>query len=279
MATKTADQDAAGGALKYKTWVLKVLIHCEGCKKKVKKVLQSIDGVYETKIDSQQHKVTVISSVDVETLIKKLTKTGKHVELWPESKPEKKDKKTGKANSNNDKQEEAGGGDESQAQAQAPKNNNSNNSAEKTKPAATKNSGAAAAKGSARDNNQHPAGDQTGGKSDEPDPTGANNKKKKNKGQPTNPGPNGNTQPAMPPPDHAPTDPIHPNQPMYHPYTPVLYGPPFYGVSYNTTYPSSSSSYYAPTMHYVPPAPPSDPNHKFRDYYYYDDDRSVCSIM
>ena len=29
----------------FQTWVLKVSIHCEGCKKKVKKVLQSIDGM------------------------------------------------------------------------------------------------------------------------------------------------------------------------------------------------------------------------------------------
>ncbi|GMI98818.1 hypothetical protein HRI_003551100 [Hibiscus trionum] len=271
MATKTADQDVGGGgALKYKTWVLKVLIHCEGCKKKVKKVLQAIDGVYETKIDSQQHKVTVTSRLDAETLIKKLTKSGKHVELWPESKPEKKDKKPGNKTNSNDKQEDGGGGDDNSHDPKKKKNN----SAEKPKPAAAKNGGAE---------------DQTGGKSDEPDPTQSTTggatasnegiKKQKKKGQKPNVGPDGDTQSATAPPGHAPTDPIPPNQPMY-PYTPLVYGSPFCGVSYNTTYPSSSSSYYAPTMHYVPPAPPSDLNHKFRgDYYYYDDDQSVCSIM
>ncbi|GMI69408.1 hypothetical protein HRI_000610100 [Hibiscus trionum] len=292
MAAKAADEDAVGGALKYKTWVFKVFIHCEGCRKKVKKVLQAIDGVYETKIDSQQHKVTVTSSVDAETLIKKLTKLGKHVELWPESKPEKKDKKPGKTN-NNEKQkdggEEAGGGDKHDPKI--------NNSAEKPKPAASKNggAGAAAAKGSARDN-QHQAGDQMGGKSEEPHhPQSTNgasnggNKKKKNKGQKGNPGgPNSETQPggdiqsatalpvlARP---EASIDLIPPNQPMY-PYTPLLYGSPFCGVSYNTTCPSSTSSYYAPTMRYVPPAPPSYPNDKFSEDYYYDDDESGCSIM
>ncbi|XP_008805754.2 heavy metal-associated isoprenylated plant protein 35 [Phoenix dactylifera] len=73
--------------LKYQTLTLKVAIHCEGCKKKVKKVLQSIEGVYKTTIDSQQQKVVVTGNVEAETLIKKLVKTGKHAELWPEKKP------------------------------------------------------------------------------------------------------------------------------------------------------------------------------------------------
>lgn len=47
-------------------------------------------GVYTTAIDSQQQRVTVTGNVEVQTLIKKLTKTGKHAEMWPE-------KLTGKA--------------------------------------------------------------------------------------------------------------------------------------------------------------------------------------
>ncbi|KAF6142512.1 hypothetical protein GIB67_039476 [Kingdonia uniflora] len=75
--------------LKSQIWVLKVSIHCEGCKRKVKRVLHNIDGVYNTTIDSQQHKVTVTTGdmIDAKTLINKLTKTGKHAELWPEKKP------------------------------------------------------------------------------------------------------------------------------------------------------------------------------------------------
>lgn len=59
-------------------------------------------GVYKICIDSQQHKVVVTGNVKAETLVKKLTKTGKHAELWPEQKPsenstEKKSKKNNKA--------------------------------------------------------------------------------------------------------------------------------------------------------------------------------------
>ncbi|KAG5626196.1 hypothetical protein H5410_011414 [Solanum commersonii] len=68
--------------LKSQTSVLKVNIHCDGCKQKVKKKLQKIEGVYTVKIDSDQSKVTVTGNVDSATLIKKLVKSGKHAELW-----------------------------------------------------------------------------------------------------------------------------------------------------------------------------------------------------
>ncbi|CAN6326705.1 unnamed protein product [Urochloa humidicola] len=73
--------------LRYQTLALKVSIHCEGCKKKVKKVLHSIEGVYKTDIDMQQHKVVVIGNVSADELVKKLNKTGKHAEPWPEPAP------------------------------------------------------------------------------------------------------------------------------------------------------------------------------------------------
>lgn len=73
--------------LEYQTWVLRVSIHCQGCKRKVKKVLHAIEGVYTTNIDSHHHKVTVKGNVNPHTLIKKLIKTGKHAELWPEKPP------------------------------------------------------------------------------------------------------------------------------------------------------------------------------------------------
>ncbi|KAL2339039.1 hypothetical protein Fmac_013485 [Flemingia macrophylla] len=82
--------------LKYQTWFLKVSIHCEGCRRKVKKVLQSIDGVFTTTIDPQQQKVTVTGSVGVETLIRKLVKAGKRAELWPEDVTAVKGKSSGK---------------------------------------------------------------------------------------------------------------------------------------------------------------------------------------
>ncbi|PON98194.1 Heavy metal-associated domain containing protein [Trema orientale] len=68
--------------LKIQTFVLRVNIHCDGCKQKVKKLLQRIEGVYQVNIDSDQQRVTVSGSVDSETLIKKLVRAGKHAELW-----------------------------------------------------------------------------------------------------------------------------------------------------------------------------------------------------
>ncbi|XP_054803523.1 heavy metal-associated isoprenylated plant protein 36-like isoform X2 [Prosopis cineraria] len=79
-----------------KTHVLKVSIHCEGCKRKVKKILRSIDGVYNINIDLRKQRVEVTGNVDSKTLIKKLTKSGKHAELWPEKSNSKK-KKAGKS--------------------------------------------------------------------------------------------------------------------------------------------------------------------------------------
>ncbi|XVF06039.1 hypothetical protein REPUB_Repub06bG0013800 [Reevesia pubescens] len=111
--------------LKYKAWVLKVSIHCEGCKKKVEKTLRKIDGVYEAFADLKQQKATVKANlhVNVETLIKKLVKKGRHAELWPE-KAEQKEKKGGKSK-NKDKQ----GGQAKSEEA----NNNNDGSGDKEK--------------------------------------------------------------------------------------------------------------------------------------------------
>ncbi|GLU04654.1 hypothetical protein SLE2022_217920 [Rubroshorea leprosula] len=68
--------------LKIQTCVLKVNIHCDGCKQKVKKLLQRIEGVYQISIDPELQKVTVSGTVDPATLIKKLVRAGKHSELW-----------------------------------------------------------------------------------------------------------------------------------------------------------------------------------------------------
>ncbi|KAJ8631056.1 hypothetical protein MRB53_024379 [Persea americana] len=68
--------------LKIQTCVLKVNIHCDGCKQKVKKLLQKIEGVYKVDVDSEQQKVTVSGNVDSSALIKKLLKGGKYAELW-----------------------------------------------------------------------------------------------------------------------------------------------------------------------------------------------------
>ncbi|KAK1370622.1 Heavy metal-associated isoprenylated plant protein 32 [Heracleum sosnowskyi] len=68
--------------LKMPSWVFKVNIHCDGCKNKVRKILQKIDGVYSITIDAEQGKVTVLGNVDPLTLLNGLEKGGKHAELW-----------------------------------------------------------------------------------------------------------------------------------------------------------------------------------------------------
>ncbi|KAF3588165.1 hypothetical protein F2Q69_00032370 [Brassica cretica] len=67
--------------MKLQTCVLKVNVHCEGCKHKVRKQLQKIEGVYSVKADVEQGKVTVTGNVDPAILVKKLSKSGKHAEI------------------------------------------------------------------------------------------------------------------------------------------------------------------------------------------------------
>ncbi|XP_058215908.1 heavy metal-associated isoprenylated plant protein 35-like [Rhododendron vialii] len=89
-------EEPAEQPLTYKTHVLKVSIHCEGCKRKVKKVLLSIEGVYKADIDAKQQKVTVTGNVEADALLKKLIKSNKHAELWPQP-PQRKEKKQKKS--------------------------------------------------------------------------------------------------------------------------------------------------------------------------------------
>lgn len=263
--------------LKYKTWFLKVSIHCEGCSKKVKKVLQSIDGVYETAVDSQQHKVTVTGNVEAETLIKKLTKTGKHAELWPE-KPDKKEKKPANPK-NTDKQQDA--------------KNNETSTAEDDQKKPTEN---ADSKGTGNETTDSPVLDQSSSTDEAANTTGRSTggKKKKKKGQNSNSGdpgavPAGNGSPDPPP---AAVN-LGPAGQQAYPYLPSYYGAPPYAMSFNTANPSPNSSYYVLPMYANnyqpplpepgPPAPPSDPYHAYDDYDYdydYDDDDEVgCSII
>ncbi|KAD2805685.1 hypothetical protein E3N88_39062 [Mikania micrantha] len=67
------------------TCALKVNIHCDGCKHKVKKILKKIEGVYSVDIDPEKQKVNVYGNVEPNTLINKLVKSGKYAELWPSS--------------------------------------------------------------------------------------------------------------------------------------------------------------------------------------------------
>ncbi|GMP56582.1 hypothetical protein CsSME_00021010 [Camellia sinensis var. sinensis] len=97
--------------LKIQTCVLKVNIHCDGCKLKVRKILQKIDGVYKTHIDSDLGKVTVSGNVDPNTLIKKLSKSGKHAELWGAPKANnQKNMQTDNGKGGSQKGQKGGGG-------------------------------------------------------------------------------------------------------------------------------------------------------------------------
>ncbi|XP_054785905.1 heavy metal-associated isoprenylated plant protein 32-like [Prosopis cineraria] len=87
---------------KIQKYVLKVNMHCDGCKHKVKKVLRKIDGVFTTEIDLEQGKVTVSGNVEPNILIKKLLKSGKHAELW--GAPKVGNNNNNKNNNNNQNQ-------------------------------------------------------------------------------------------------------------------------------------------------------------------------------
>ncbi|KAJ8898821.1 hypothetical protein K2173_007246 [Erythroxylum novogranatense] len=282
----TKPPEDAPEQLKYQTWNLKVSIHCEGCKKKVKKVLQGIEGVYKTEIDSR-HKVTVTGNVDAETLIKKLVRSGKHAELWLE-KPEK-EKKSGRSNNSGKqkdtkdnpevgdvpqltstenldkatKTDETNGEDDQQAEF---------DSEEATEPSATatgvggngsKKKKRKKKKKNAQDGNSNNGAAAAGGDTSGNPPPG--NVSPRTLSDPEPPGP---SMTHSPPWQHA------------NPYLPMYYSAsPAYGLSYSTAYPSSSACYYPPPIqshlnyHHQPP-PPSDPI-----IMYNDDDESGCSIM
>uniref|UniRef100_N1R4A3 HMA domain-containing protein n=1 Tax=Aegilops tauschii TaxID=37682 RepID=N1R4A3_AEGTA len=72
--------------VEFQVVVLRVSIHCEGCKKKVKKVLLHIDGVYRCDIDARRNRVavTVSPKIDAGILVARLRKSGKLAEPWPE---------------------------------------------------------------------------------------------------------------------------------------------------------------------------------------------------
>ncbi|KAJ6318369.1 hypothetical protein OIU76_013832 [Salix suchowensis] len=92
--------------LKIQTCVLKVNIHCDGCKQKVKKILQRIEGVYQVNIDAEQQKVAVSGTVDSATLIKKLARAGKHAEVWFQKSNQKQNNNCIKDDENNRSQKQ-----------------------------------------------------------------------------------------------------------------------------------------------------------------------------
>ncbi|CAI0467411.1 unnamed protein product [Linum tenue] len=79
--TSSVQEEAATHGLHYKTWVLRVSIHCQGCKRKVSKILLAIHGVYTVAVDMKKQRVTVTGNVEAETLITKLSNKGKRASI------------------------------------------------------------------------------------------------------------------------------------------------------------------------------------------------------
>lgn len=296
--------------LNFQTWVLKVYIHCEGCKKKVKKVLQSIEGVYMTVVDSEEHKVTVTGNVDGDQLVKKLLKSGKQAELLPQTtqQVEKSPNKSKKNKPQNQPKNKPENKPESPDQDggitnKETKNGSGQNPVEKPEPGNTGesvvedvvsgnvNGGGKKKKKGKNGNNNTPNGGGNGNNGATNAPIGGEVGAPK---QVSGMSPNPNPVPQLP------IGPINVGPPLEHlyPYPPNPYPvtpypvvpPPVYGLSYNTAYPTSSSSYYAPPMYdysysrsypypyYAPP--PMDQAMPFTtNGYDHEEDESACSIM
>jgi copper chaperone len=62
--------------------VLRVDMMCEGCAGAVKRVLGKVEGVESFDVDVATKKVTVRGTATAETLLEKVSKTGKATELW-----------------------------------------------------------------------------------------------------------------------------------------------------------------------------------------------------
>ncbi|OVA04300.1 Heavy metal-associated domain [Macleaya cordata] len=285
-----AAAEEASEPLNYKTWVLKVSIHCEGCKRKVKKILQSIDGIYDIKIDSKQHRVTVIGNVNGETLVKKLSKSGKHAELLPQ-KAEKKEKNQEKVK-NNEKQKDPqpqsskNGSFEEQSKPDEnvqvkPNNENSDSSAKSTE------NGGHPAKTGVDSQSQESKSDEMKPEILSPDsePSAATDKKDKESDGAADKSKSGNggkrkgkkgqkseipvgvevlrdtpTSTVSPTPVDPATASVNLSPPRQHANPYPSYGPsPAYIMSYSTAHPSSSYSetYYAqpPSYTYAQPTP------------------------
>ncbi|CAM8893190.1 unnamed protein product [Rhodiola kirilowii] len=252
-------------ALTYKTWVLKVSIHCEGCNKKVKKVLQSIDGVYTTTVDSQQHKVHVTGNVEAETLIRKLLKAGKHATLWPEEPKKNNTEKPQKKGDLDDGSGEPGGEktseetniktDEVTANAKSSENNTEgekttealgsdesssvDKKSQSSEPVAAKNEGG---------NNASKKKKKKGKNSNSDKKEGG---EKSSDSSPSDPADVVAAPPTKAPQTPPPVDLSPPNQHTYPSYVPMHYSPMAYTMSYNTAYSMPNAS------HYAPPAPAS----------------------
>ncbi|NP_001149888.1 copper chaperone [Zea mays] len=268
--------------LQYTTTALRVSIHCEGCRKKVKKVLHSIEGVYKVTVDAAQHKVTVTGSVEAAALVRRLHKAGKQAAPWPSPAP---------ANVEANKAAPAAPGEGGAKEAADTKAAEAD--AKEKKPAKDKGSGKNAGTGEAADAKPGKdvassdaaeviAGPKEAEKASSPEPVAAKpdaaeepkdggeggrkkgKKSKKNKPKDGGEGdvPAPAATPAAPPEKKAPQQPSAVPAPAPGPERPHGGGGAFpcYAaqpvLSYNVAHPSSSVSYCAPTAAVPMPPPP-----------------------
>lgn len=296
----------AAEPLQYTTTALRVSIHCEGCKKKVKKVLHSIEGVYKVTVDAAQHKVTVTGSVEAAALVRRLHKAGKQAAPWPSPSP------APPANVEANKAAPAalpaapgeGGAKDKEAADTKPKDKAAEADAKEKKPAKDKGSGKNAGPGEAADAKPGKdvassdaagviAGPKETEKSSSPEPVAAKpdaaeepkdggegrkkgKKSKKNKpkdgGEGEAPAPAPAATPAAAPEKKAPQQPSAVPAPAPGPDRPHGGGGAFpcYAaqpvLSYNVAHPSSSVSYCAPTASV--PMPPPPPPQMVLPYWY-----------
>ncbi|KAL6176995.1 hypothetical protein ACLB2K_053627 [Fragaria x ananassa] len=65
------------------TVAVKIRMDCDGCGRKVKKVLSGVKGAKSVDIDMKQQKATVTGYVDAKKVLKAAQSTKKKCELWP----------------------------------------------------------------------------------------------------------------------------------------------------------------------------------------------------
>ncbi|XP_031119626.1 heavy metal-associated isoprenylated plant protein 24 [Ipomoea triloba] len=65
------------------TVAIKIRMDCEGCVRKVKKVLSGVKGAKSVDVDLKQQKATVTGFVDAKKVMKAAKSTGKKCEPWP----------------------------------------------------------------------------------------------------------------------------------------------------------------------------------------------------
>lgn len=239
-------------------------------------------GVYTAAVDSQQQRVTVTGNIEVETLIKKLIKIGKHAEIWSE-KPALKEKESAKAKAMHNQKDSKKGHD-----INGRKNSvkfSEEGTCEKTKELGK----------SPEDSTEAPelptvkntdSGNEGGG-----GVTKSGGKKKKNKGQRGDNGSNhsgsgspssgaaagtGNQTQGMGIEQVVDTNNLHPTR---HCSVPLPH--PVYGSSYNMAYPRESPGpfYYVPVYTQAQPSRYNQVSPVECLYYFSDENVNGCSIM